>query len=64
MRANVTGRKLRTLKITFTRNIGRFVGRTVPVVGWVILASDVVQIFRKATLTYNKTVDNEDKFHG
>lgn len=29
----ITGRKLRTLKITFTHNIGRFVGRTVPVVG-------------------------------
>ncbi|WP_218068240.1 STM2901 family protein [Candidatus Thiosymbion oneisti] len=60
----VTGRNIRTLKITFTRNIGRFIGRTVPVVGWVILASDVVQIFWKAMRTYNEIVDNEDKFFG
>jgi len=48
------------LKISFTKNIGRFVGRTVPILGWIILAADVVNIFYKSQWAYNQIVDNSD----
>lgn len=57
----ITGRSIFELKIAFTRNLGAFVGRTVPVVGWVILAYDVTQIIQKTLLKYNTLVKPEDR---
>ena len=37
----LTGKSVTTLRIAFTKNLGAWVGRTVPVVGWLILAYDV-----------------------
>ncbi|MDK1704084.1 hypothetical protein OSR40_010120 [Serratia rubidaea] len=42
-------------------NIGTFVGRTVPVVGWFILAYDVSRISAESVITYNKIVRVEDR---
>lgn len=42
-------------------NIGTFVGRTVPVVGWLILAYDVSRISAESVITYNKIVRVEDR---
>ena len=57
----LTGASLRTLRISFTSNLGRFVGRTVPVVGWLILAVDVSQIIYRSVTRYNTLVQGEDK---
>lgn len=57
----ITGRSIFELKIAFTRNLGAFVGRTVPVVGWVILAYDVTQIIQKTLFKYNALVKPEDR---
>jgi hypothetical protein len=57
----ITGSSLRTLRIAMTRNLGAFVGRTVPVVGWIILANDVVRITWNTVTTYNTIVRPEDR---
>ncbi|MDF0605637.1 hypothetical protein HZU77_008230 [Neisseriaceae bacterium TC5R-5] len=48
-------------KIIFTRNIGVFVGRALPGLGYVLLAKDVYIITRNATYTYNRIVKPEDR---
>ncbi|MCK4165381.1 hypothetical protein HFK89_23765 [Ralstonia pseudosolanacearum] len=57
----ITGRSLSTLRIATTRNLGAWVGRTVPMVGWVILAYDVEEITRKTLVTYNSMAQAGDK---
>ncbi|MGJ0480357.1 STM2901 family protein [Pantoea agglomerans] len=52
---------LRGLKIFWVNNLGAFVGRAVPVVGWVILANDVAQISFRTVHRYNLIVRPEDK---
>lgn len=41
--------------------IGTFVGRTIPVVGWLVLASDVSQITYKTIRDYNTIARGRDK---
>nr|WP_160251374.1 hypothetical protein [Mixta theicola] len=50
-----------TLKPMMVNNPGAFVGRTVPVVEWLILASDVSSIAYKAMTSYSYIVRKEDK---
>ncbi|NMG68038.1 hypothetical protein GPA19_24145 [Azoarcus indigens] len=57
----LTGATLTTLRITFTRSLGAFVGRLVPGVGWAVLAYDVLQIMRKSISLYNARVRQEDR---
>lgn len=57
----ITGASLSTLKLTFTRNLGAFVGRLIPGVGWTMLAYDVVQIMRQSILRYNAMAKDGDK---
>lgn len=57
----LTGSSLRTLRISFTANLGRFAGRTVPVVGWLYLAYDVTAIIVKSVNRYNQLVSKEDR---
>ena len=49
----MAGASLRTLRITFTNNLGRVVGRTIPVVGWLLLAYDVTQIIYRSITKYD-----------
>ncbi|WP_017347320.1 STM2901 family protein [Pantoea sp. A4] len=56
-----TNATLRTMKPTYVKNLGAFVGRTIPVVGWVIVAADVSSIAYKSTTTYNRIVREGDK---
>lgn len=49
------------LRISFTTKLGAFVGRTVPFVGWVILANDVTHIMWHTVKTYNSMVAPEDR---
>jgi len=57
----ITGKSLRTLRIAFTKNLGAWVGRSVPIVGWLVLAYDVQEIIRKTLLAYNKLAKEGDK---
>lgn len=57
----LTNASIRTLKPMMTNNLGAFVGRTIPVIGWVLLASDVAQITYKTVNTYNTIARKEDR---
>ncbi len=57
----LTGASLRTLRVTFTNNLGRFAGRAVPVLGWVWLAADVTQILWRSVTRYNELARREDQ---
>jgi len=52
---------LRRLKIFWVNNLGTFVGRAVPVLGWVILAVDVSMIGYHTVNRFNTIVRPEDK---
>ncbi|WP_262120396.1 STM2901 family protein [Serratia ficaria] len=49
------------LDIIMTKKLGTFVGRSVPVVGWAVAASDVTYISWKATARYNTIARGSDK---
>ncbi|AHB69210.1 hypothetical protein P262_01194 [Cronobacter malonaticus] len=44
-----------------TRNLGAFVGRTIPVVGWVLLAKDFATITFNVMNKYNRIARGNDK---
>ncbi|CCJ78744.1 Putative membrane protein [Cronobacter muytjensii 530] len=52
---------MRGLKIFWVNNLGAFVGRAVPVLGWIILAKDVSLISYNTVNHYNKLVRKEDR---
>ncbi|MRS89077.1 hypothetical protein GJV04_03355 [Enterobacteriaceae bacterium RIT714] len=56
-----TNKSLKTLKPMMVNNLGAFVGRAIPIVGWVLLANDVATIVYKATSRFNKIVRESDK---
>jgi hypothetical protein len=56
----ITGARLSTLKLTFTPDLGAFVGRLIPGVGWTILASDVILIMQKSIIKYNPMAKDGD----
>ena len=52
---------LKGLKIFWVNNLGAFVGRAVPVLGWVILAQDISVISYRTVTRYNIIAREEDK---
>ncbi|BFO10998.1 hypothetical protein GGER_35080 [Serratia rubidaea] len=50
-----------TLRLRMVRKMGTFVGRAVPVLGWVILAKDITEISFKSTVKYNSIARGDDK---
>jgi len=52
---------LRGIGIFWVNNLGAFVGRTVPVLGWAILARDISLISFRTLNHYNTIVREEDK---
>jgi hypothetical protein len=50
-----------TMKLRMTAKIGTFVGRVVPVVGWIFLAKDVTEISFKSVTKYNSIARGNDK---
>ena len=56
-----TNKSITLLKPMMVNNLGKFVGRTVPVVGWVLLANDFATITFKATSHYNSIARGKDK---
>ncbi len=57
----VTNESLKSLRILMTKNIGKFVGRAVPVVGWVVLAYNAASITSRSIGNYNRRVKTEDR---
>lgn len=49
------------MKIIMTHKTGTFAGRTVPVIGWAVMASDVGVIGWEPMNRYNTIVQAEDK---
>ncbi|WP_206951299.1 STM2901 family protein [Trinickia acidisoli] len=49
------------VRIAFTRNLGAFVGRAVPVVGELFLARDAFMIMRNTVVTYNRLAKPDDR---
>ncbi|WP_080411386.1 STM2901 family protein [Burkholderia ubonensis] len=49
------------LRVKFTRELGVFVGRAIPVVGWVITAVDISIIMHRSRVKYNGLVKPEDR---
>ena len=56
-----TNASLRTLKPKMVNHLGAFVGRTVPVLGGLIVAPDVDTIAFRATVNYNRIARENDK---
>jgi hypothetical protein len=57
----ITGVGLSGVRIAFTRNLGAWVGRTIPVVGEIFLAVDATLIMRNTITTYDRIVKPEDQ---
>jgi len=57
----LTNASVKRLRFILVRNIGVFVGRAVPVVGWVIAANNVTMISIRSVSRYNALVKPEDK---
>ncbi|WP_145519054.1 STM2901 family protein [Yersinia bercovieri] len=57
----LTNASIKYLKPMWVNNLGKFVGRTVPIFGWLLLASDVATIVYKTTSKYNKIARGNDK---
>ncbi|QBR00309.1 STM2901 family protein [Paraburkholderia pallida] len=57
----LTNASVKKLKVMMVRNVGTFVGRTVPVVGWVIVSHDVAMIGINTVRHYNRLVKREDR---
>ncbi|VTM22358.1 Uncharacterised protein [Raoultella terrigena] len=57
----LTEASIATLKPKYVTNLGAFVGRGLPVIGWVILASDVSQIVYKTVRDYNTIAHEKDR---
>lgn len=56
-----TNASLKYFKPMWVNNLGKFVGRAVPVLGWILLANDVATIAYKATTSYNRIARGADK---
>ncbi len=52
---------LKGVRIAFTRNLGAFVGRSIPVIGEMFLARDAFMIIRNTIVTYNRLAQPADR---
>lgn len=52
---------LRGVRIAFTRNLGAFVGRAIPVAGELFLARDAFMIMRNTVVSYNRLAKPDDR---
>ena len=49
------------VRIAFTRNLGAFVGRAIPVIGELFLARDAFMIMLNTVATYNRLAKPDDR---
>jgi len=48
------------MKVIMTHKLGTFVGRAIPVIGWMVIAADLGQIAWETATRYNRIVDSKD----
>ncbi|WP_157375995.1 hypothetical protein [Burkholderia ubonensis] len=60
-RTALTNASVKQMKFFFVRNIGTFVGRAIPVVGWAVAAHDVYAIATNSVARFNRLVNREDR---
>ncbi|MFM0230352.1 STM2901 family protein [Paraburkholderia sediminicola] len=56
-----TLRSIKRLRWVLTHKLGVFIGRTLPGVGWILLANDVYQIAYQTVVRYNRMVLPADR---
>ncbi|ELY6086447.1 hypothetical protein SNQ11_001545 [Cronobacter sakazakii] len=56
-----TGASISTLKLTSTNNLGRFVGRSMPWLGWVMSLTTIYSIQQEVKKTFNLIVAPQDR---
>lgn len=59
----LTNQSLMTLRFRMVNNLGVFIGRWIPYVGWAITAYDVVRISTLTVLHYNRLAKPEDQIN-
>lgn len=57
----VTLNSIKRLKVILTHRLDVFVGRSIPGLGWILLAKDVTEIGYNTTIKYNRLVKPEDR---
>ncbi|MGF7191898.1 hypothetical protein JOE11_004971 [Robbsia andropogonis] len=57
----ITAGSVKRLKIIMVKNLGVFVGRSVPVLGWAMTGVDAVRIMFRTVSRYNALVRPEDR---
>ncbi|WP_321803551.1 STM2901 family protein [Burkholderia sp. BCC1993] len=57
----VTLKSIKRLRVILTHRLAVFVGRTIPGVGWVLLAKDAFHIVRNTVYRYNQIAKPEDR---
>lgn len=57
----ITGGSIFKIKVSLTNKLGAVIGRSIPVVGWIILAKDVSLILYITTIHYNSIDRGRDK---
>ncbi|MGG1954833.1 STM2901 family protein [Enterobacter cloacae] len=57
----LTEASIATLKPKYVTNLGAFIGRGLPVIGWTLVASDLAQICYKTLKMYNTIAHKKDR---
>lgn len=57
----ITTESIKKIRLRFTKNLATFAGRAVPVVGWVVLATDVAIIMHATIVEYNRYAAAKDQ---
>jgi len=59
----LTLKSMREFRFAYTQNLGAFVGRSIPGIGYVMTAYDVIVINMRAVRHYNRLVKTEDQIN-
>lgn len=59
--ATLTTQSILRLRFAYTNEVGAFVGRWIPFVGWALLARDLFLTSEHTVMRYNRLVKTEDK---
>jgi hypothetical protein len=57
----ITSSSFKTFKPKYTNHLGAFIGRAIPVLGWIFTLYNLEEIMRKSLLKYNAIVIEKDK---
>lgn len=49
------------MRVAFTKVVGKFIGRSIPIIGWGVLAYDLGAIFYDTQVEFNRIIDDEKR---